>query len=216
MVYLKTWWRWWKPWANTLLYLPFNNNYNDESWNNNTMTLLDWSSPTYWTTSGWEKYATISNTKIWTYLNDMDISTWTVSNWVYLTTTSLCVCWFYWWPANEWAWWTWLILDANAKIVIFPYAWDIQTNVQITRNAWHNIVFTQWNWVTTVYVDWQSKYTRNWTFTESTKMFRLFKNPYKTNDPFVWNRDEVIVENKVRTAEEISDYYNQTKADYWL
>jgi hypothetical protein len=39
--------------------------------------------------------------------------------------------------------------------------------------------------------------------------------PWDKN-PFIWYMSDFIIENKVRTTQEISDYYNQTKTNYWL
>jgi len=215
---------WWKPWSNTLLYLPFNWNYNDESWKWTTLTLAS-GSIAYSTTTQWEQYANISSWVILSWLtSNFDINNWTNSQWVYLTSTWVVVWWYAWWPnqtsvpwsENNW-YWTGIIFDSNAKILLFKWNWDIQTNVQITRNAWHNIIITQWSWTTKIYIDWTQQYSSSVTYSKRAEKIWLFANPYWTYpNKFTWRYDEFILEQWVWDLAQAKQYYNQTKSNYWL
>ena len=48
--------------------------------------------------------------------------------------------------------------------------------------------------------------------------FAIWAAQYNSSEIYYmwWNASEFILENKVRTAEEILAYYNNTKANYWL
>ena len=61
--------------------------------------------------------------------------------------------------------------------------------------------YVNWNFINTVTMS-----TDQWSFQYSTQ--------YSELQP--WTYWEIIVEDKARTAQEVSDYYNQTKANYWL
>lgn len=78
---------------------------------------------------------------------------------------------------------------------------------------WTNAVFTNNNWLQTLYIDWQQKWTSSVTL-NTQNWILIWK--WQWNYYFDWKVSNLIIENKVRTAQEISDYYNQTKANYGL
>jgi hypothetical protein len=44
----------------------------------------------------------------------------------------------------------------------------------------------------------------------------MFYNPYVAVNNYVWWADELIFENKVRTSDQVLNYYNLTKWNYWI
>ena len=209
------------PSANTLLYLPFNNNYNDESWKWVSVTTNGGTTPTYWAINS-NNYLITSNSRIISTLSTFDINNMTFSCWLKKTGSSLCVAAYWWWP-NSWTHtdgvWNWLIINSSNKIVLFPYGRDITTTATIQLNAWTNIVIVTGGWTVYVYVDGTLKYSTSKTFTSSSYIARFLANPYVDStirDPFVWNIDEVIIENKTWTSTDVKNYYNQAKSKFWL
>jgi hypothetical protein len=212
----------WQPDASrTLLYLKFNNNLTDSSGNWVTVTTNGGVAPTYWTINS-ENYAIVSRSRLISTLNNFDINNMTFSCWIKKTSSELVVV-SYWWGDNSWiaSTWKWngLIIDSSNRVVLFPYAWDIVTSATIQLNTWTNIIIVANSWTSYIYINWELKATASKTFSSSSYIARFLANPYTNNsinNPLVWNIDELILENKVRTAQEAADYYNLTKWNYWL
>jgi hypothetical protein len=75
------------------------------------------------------------------------------------------------------------------------------------------------NWQAILYLNWNVEQTINvWTF--QTYSFQTWQHigAWRTWDSEFWRWmiKDFIIENRERTAQEISDYYNQTKWTYWL
>jgi len=204
----------WQPWENTLLYMPFSWNYNDSM--GNTVSLLYGSSPTYSTTGQGEQYANISNSRLWTTIDWVDINTWTNSIWLYKTSTTVDVIWYYGGNTTGQSRWGTGMFINNTRLTIFEYGWDVDTWVDITLNAWNNVVFTASNWTTKIYVNGALAATKSKTYNKRGNIFRMFYNPYVAVNNYVWWADELIFENKVRTSDQVLNYYNLTKWNYWI
>lgn len=212
--------QWWQPWANTVLYIPFSWNYNDQMWN--TMTLVQWSWPTYSTTTAGEQYGIMSkdNSRITTSLTNLDINSWTVSvrlNWQeYYTFTSAAVVWWFWVGANYR--WTGLLFgsEGSREMIIFVWWGDIHTGQYMPQSTWTHICMTQWSWTTTIYMNGQSIYTTSHTYVKNNDVFGIINNPVDYSDEYVWWIDEFIVEDLPWTATDVLNYYNQTKSNYWI
>ena len=68
----------------------------------------------------------------------------------------------------------------------------------------------------TLYVNWQLVSSNNYSaITSSTGIYIWWVTSW-SDDPYQWYMSNVILESKGRTAQEISDYYNQTKWNYWI
>ena len=211
-IYTKTWGIW-QPWINTIAYYPLNSTYTDtdQSWNNNNGT-------TVWTLTYWNNYCQFSS---WNYItiptiipywnNPYTISVWyntSDSSWhqnvVYCqvnsgidnTGSALFV---YQWHLYYWGKWN--------------YDWDI-TDVSISNDTWYNIVFT-YTWTQLkCFVNGVSK----WTFTRtiSSTAPNIANIGKGSPEICIGKTSNLIIEDKVRTTQEIQDYYNQTRWDYWL
>ena len=205
----------WQPWENTVAYYKFDWNLNDSSGNNRNLSMATWSF-TYWTESWWWKYV-LTNKSAYTNLISMPLSaSWTVSFFA-------CS------PEN---------VTNVYGCDMFDFQWNNGGNIQIRveNNNWaiyigSNMSNTIWNWdyytstkssstTVTVYKNWVYMGTYNTAeVTTNNLMFRLNSVVYRDNARYDYHTTiikiwELIIENKARTAEEITNYYNLTKSNY--
>lgn len=206
----------WHPWANTIAYYKFDWNLNDSSWNNRNLSIYSWS-PTYWTETWWGRYIYFPNNCWTTYWED------TIS---YGGTT---LSFWYKWNSGY---------NGKPIIEIWASGYNIYGRISgdvtfeyFTQRDWPFPSYSAWsNWhyytivrgsdnYSRVYVDWQSVAYWNWSWSW-TRAVRFRFNQYgdtnASSNCNSWNLSEVILETVARTAQEVADYYNQTKWDYWL
>jgi hypothetical protein len=223
------------PWANTLAYYPLETDTNDYSWNNrnwtnNWVTFSNW----VWVFNG-SSYVSLwtwSWTKIQT---NMTISVWFKWNWswsrdncvvgkmMYAPTSYNQA--YYWITVHEedryLCIWTYTGSDWNMHPLNFrttsgwsPTLWPVTQS-----NKWYHTVLTV-NWTTKkAYIDWVLVATETSASTSSTVSIDTRIGSfvrYNYDSYFNWNISAVIFEDKTRSAQEVSDYYNLTKSNYWL
>ena len=210
----------WKPWANTLFYYPLVENANDTSWNNRNWT----ASNTTFSSSNWAYFR-------WWY------SAW--SNWYVITPT------FTMWSTytiNTWlkaaetlSWnkeidihrrWTWgnlyVLFYINSSMIRCTlgnwsnYGSDITSSYSLDT-SWHNVVLVREWWNVKIYIDWQQLASWNSTYSSDPQYFYIGNDASNVAE-YAWSSyfKDYIMENKAQTAQEITDYYNQTKSNYWL
>lgn len=214
---------WWQPWANTIAYYPLDatNQLNDMSWNGYTLTNNAWYTfGTYW----WVSCVSMTWNYDNSYLNSSSVPVWntrTALAWIYCTRAQ---------AANQWVVCTWTNYSTD---IIWMWVWNSKgcvsdrytadtywtTNI---INAWHLIALT-WvsgSWIK-LYIDGvlettSPNYTRSsWTgFTIGSKTYTSGGSPW--SEPYKGYISEVIFENKEWSAQEMSDYYNQTKSLYGI
>ena len=201
----------WKPWANTIAYYPLKENTNDYSWNsrnltNNWLTFWTYSGVTCASSSG--NYAQLS---LWTATTYSNL---TMSIWYNATTTT---------PVRE----AFCFGGGGGNLDIWNngvtyYASSSQHFDQttwVTANQWTNIIVTV-NWSTwNIYKNWSLYTTKtNWwnVVANSIAIWTNSDASYPQNNRFYGYLSNAIIENKTRTAQEVSDYYNLTKWNYWL
>lgn len=211
----------WRPWANTLLYCPLNSTdtYTDQSWNN-VQTTSSWVS--FWTyTSANVDCAYFNNngshkilipTIAWSYPNI------TMSIWSYMTN-------------QAWVTQIFMIEWSNTNLSLQPSSnWELQSQTYdgsdhyVTdgsgMNAWHHQVVVWNNWTSYLYVDGQFIWSDNTSsiinmlISEGAMWWHAANN----NSIFAywWYLSNAILESKTRTAQEVSDYFNQTKSLYGI
>jgi hypothetical protein len=181
-----------------------------------------WNSPT----------ATAQNTTIWTYnwvdclnlnssyayvswIDITNVSWYTVSAWIYITWGMAIQ-----FTENIGRWWSWPYMLTSWQWYLRRWnGTDLESRISALATWWHHIVQTWdigWAWIWTVdgvtnvkIASWLSKPSSNGTqlniwaeFNGTTRAWGYVSN--------------LIIEDKARTAQEISDYYNQTKANYWI
>lgn len=213
---------WWQPdTSRTLLYLPLSEDTTDKSWNN------------VWTTN--------SNVTIWVnqwiscwYFNWTNAhiqitpfaipSTITILHWTYCQLGS--------------SYWDWKIFDARSSsrylITVFDwynneywysaYNWGNRVYTTSSANKKNQrilTVITVKNWEQKIYVKWNNT-DLSWSFSQSfswyTPTYTNVWNEYNNGAAryFKWYISNLIVENKVWTSDEINDYYELTKWNYWI
>lgn len=221
---------WWQPWADTILYYDFEHT----SWT--TETNMAWISnydgtyqatPTISTLASGKKIFTVNqdnalNTN--NTLSTLDYNNSTVNVW--FNPVSITENFYFWqerWGAQ---WGTILCSDymGSAEACLWPVSNDMPS-ITLNYGNWQNIVITN-DWVnSTVYINsvqvWQTTMTAStWDKYFHVGAVVVYSVPSPATAPSnrlgkasFWS---VIIENKARTATEISDYYDQTKWDYWI
>lgn len=226
-----SWWGGWQPWANTLAYWTLDDTLNDSSWNNRNLT-MSWSLSFVNDTSLCRKvlYCTwvqASNNYVYassiSWVSTITIHIWnksliSFSNYRNLFTTSL--------DLNLWirteessSWYMNLIIWNSNSYQIFRV-----TLSDADHKKWHllSVTFDNSNWELKWYINWELNVTGTSSYYNLSNWLKKFSlwvwywtsegvNRYFNG--YIW---EVILEDKVRTAQEITNYYNQTKWDYWL
>ena len=212
----------WKPWSNTVWYRPLNSStkLTDYQWKN----AFTWysSSATYnsWTFA-WVECLNITDMNYWRYwLTSLSwYPTWwtsrTFSIWCYLATSS--------WSTYNWAFsfHSGSVWVQALKPVAFPIAWKIWWDWASISKKWTLLTFTYTSWVNSFYVNWELIWTYNGTQStqsiSSSYPFRLWHNINATwGEWWYWGLSNLIIENKARTQEEVTSYFNSTKSNYWL
>ena len=206
------------PWEvneHTIAYYPLKENFNDASWNNRnltntwaTITTVDKVTCWYWNGSSYSQYDwyTLWNTartiSAWIYKPSWTWDTWTIHISNYSTITS-----------------TWSLWLAGNPTLIATSDW---ANSSSTINAtvsvwWHNAIATQeWNTVK-LYVDWVLIWstTSYPSQTATPNGWCLWSKYYSTHsEKLTWYLSNVILEDKVWSADEVLSYYYQTRNDY--
>lgn len=228
---------WWIPWADTILYYDFEHT----SWTTEvnlaqTASIYDWiynATPTIWTLATWKKYF---NTQWSIYsatntgFSTMNYNNGTVCIWLNPQDTQVKSYFGQSWWDTPW-WWTssWLgtifcekLSNWNYQVELWQTYGKTVSGSNIPRWSWTCLTITDYNWTVTVYCNWTQvqQWTNQYLWNSNSTKFCVwwaykYWNASPNNIGNVWY-GSVIIENKVRTVQEISDYYNQTKANYWL
>jgi hypothetical protein len=195
MVYKKK--KGWKPWANTIAYYPFKTDFNEWSWK----SWLDIAEKS-WVSISQYWYALFSNwyCMFWDWA-DIENSK-TISMWVFRSSNNCyLIKWRY---ANQY-----IFID---NWYCYIPAWQIQ-GTYIPDNTWLYLVFIEWDTNMDVYINWQFA----WSWGKGGLQYKwTFLSNRDSGDRFSWRISELIFEDKIWTAEEISNYYNLTKSNYGL
>ena len=211
----------WQPWANTIAYYPLESDTSDHSGNGNNLT----GTVSYVTSANkqvaefsWSSHLTASSGVI-------SVQTFTISFWAKLNSNSSEQC----LVANADSASNW---DSWINITKFPNSYNIYGLYGKWTAVWW--MFTNpvnpwsWTWVHYVSVFEGSnsiKTYSNWNLDDQASIssniaypsvnFSLWGSEIRWRNFDGW-LSEVIIENVARTAQEIADYYNQTKWDYWI
>ncbi len=236
-------WEVWTPDASrTMLYLKFENNLTDSSWNNQSVS---WAWIWYWTI-GNKYYVERTWSASWTYIEPPQTLMQSIGSWDF--TVSF---WLWWVNSSSWVWlfvneydstspWYWLYIRCY-----WNYEWDTTKNV---INFWNcgrfgseapsdNVFFNSWpidkyswNYVTCVRRDWIIYWYVNWQEIWHETLTRSFANPWVSKFKILnrndytaqawaeaWARmSEVILEKVWWSAEKCVWYFNSTKSNYWF
>ena len=226
-------WGWWQPWANTLLYLPLENDFVDQSWQATTRTFT--TSGLSYTTVWWVPSVHIGSywwaklTTPYPIQSDRE-KPLTVSLLVYVTTQSsssrrliLDMA------ATNWSW-LWMALYENTSNVRVNFNnWDT-TQASInwaipSANSRFNIVATATAQSSNLYINWQLVWTWNWCqyprwfrpySHDNTQWIFCTRDVNRYSQALNWNARELIMEQIEWTAQEVASYYSQIKAKLWI
>lgn len=217
----------WTPWANTIAYYPLTSSstVNDMSWNGYDLTNNWWVTfGVYWwvdcaSFNSTARNALVCQNNIWTTLSGNQAFTYSCRIYIAGNRSK---------EAN--------IISINANNNHEDRALTIMTNGTIrwyiasnsasfvytpvvSTSQRYYLTMTQWDGTLSIYLNWVFSQSTpcNWTSAwESSNNYFGIAPQYPSNASILWYVSNVIVEDKARTAQEVSDYYNQTKWKYWL
>lgn len=204
----------WQPNANTMLYCPLKTDIADYSLSPKTPETSK-SVPTF--TINWWIQCALFNSNYFSYvINDSGMQNFTVSMFLSQTNTSwrniaTSLIWInmqtrnpnVWIHNGKW-WFTW---------------WNGDNEDGSATQNWTNIILTSDNSAIKLYVNWILQITQTTIYSSSVITFADIwkrKQQYDNNEYYDGYMSEYILEDKVRTAQEILNYYNQTKWNYGL
>ena len=217
----------WKPWVSTIAYYKFEWDAKDYSWNSHNLTT---NNVTFVTNSWISKTVAYFN---WT-------SSWTNSQakseqFSQKLTPSTFICWYK-AEANGWSYPNRFTLvelyDNDVSVYTRTWlitAWGSNTDFKVRANRdyafetgvypdvwwwWHCVVATIWEWYAKIYLDGELKNSNTYTTADITQNTRVLISWRDTYYNYKWWIGDVIIENKVRTAEDIAKYYNRSKDNY--
>ena len=204
----------WKPWVNTLLYMPLNWDIIDEiSWNSGTgywtqtyVTLDSWIQVYHWNSSHYAETPVVAMNTAFT------LNVWLKRN------------------SNSWA--PMVRNDANASPRNFYqiaftntdmsdgwyYNWTYYWITQAIDTGWHNHCLVCDSWWVKVYLDWTNIYTNSsvTSFVRKTQKWGIWLD--QSGGSATWDAyySNIIMEKKWWDTSEIIGYHNKTKSNYWL
>jgi len=208
------------PWSNTVAYFPLKEDAVDIK---NNISLTSYGTTNY-TTVWWVNSAEFTKSN-WLYRTDVAwLPQWdvakTLSIWIYPKWTKSFWTWIaQFWINSEQAWSIcWFGFSPNTCDLLMTRGYSTSNTYTLTQNQWSNAVITYSNSVWTLYVNWIAQVTWNTTSPSWWTKIYVWSNIDGTNNTttFYGNLSSFIIEDKSRTAQEVSDYYNSTKANYWL
>ncbi len=219
-VYLTVAWAatpWWHPWANTIAYYPLETDADDQSWNWNDAT-NSWAT---FTTVDWVDCASFTSASTKIYLPTLwTLATLTVSVWfktININPSSIILQIA---PSTDNK--DFVLGCSNWTWILSRYTWVAYniTDWAVNDWTWHNMVGTYTSsWWAKLYVDWvyiwndSTVTTVSWDSGYSFIWWHQSGGSWFTYIGYISN---VILEDKEWTSTEVSDYYNETKWDYWI
>ena len=210
---------WWKPWADTLLYMPLDWDLLDYSWNNNNWTAI-------WTI----QFQTIWNKQYAYFNNNSAIQLITIPVWTWNPSAFTQSCRFktnsnwrwcmheFWSRSNNsrskvWFYDNWYPIQDRYGVGYDLYMWSVTTSV--LWNTRIHVIYTYNNWNHQFYINWSLRWTATGNLNISWTTYRYIWT--NSGSWYAWYAmSENIFESKVWTQQEISDYFNKTKVDYWI
>lgn len=211
-----------EPWENTILYMPFNNDLLDHSNNNiqftNTNTVLE-NNTAYFNGS-----ANLINNSFTTYLNSAPFTcSVRVKSKTFNNDSRLIGCEKA--TSSTWNWWSIAQISSSGNTYRAEMtAWWSST----FRQIFTPLNLNEWDLLTYVKTPTELSLYKNgtliWTQTSTTWTFQtelsIWQGRWATSTSnrkyFNWWMSNFIIESKARTAEEILEYYNGTKSNYWI
>ena len=203
----------WQPWANTIAYYPLTSNANDATSNHNDMTA--------------DSLITFSSD--WAYFPDNSPRTfaWLLEP----NTVSISTSWPYtilWWQKTLWVLESdarWIDLRRSGERIYTAWSSDNQyfgiggsgVSVSQTSGVWYLNIMTIDNGTITIYCNGGTAAGSG--LLNSNRTFTTFRwgNEYNTayKRCLYWYLKDIIIEDRIWTASEMDDYFDDKKWDYW-
>ena len=207
----------WKPWANTIAYYKLESDANDYSWNSKNMsnswvTFNEYSWVNCWYFNG--SWYLSRSWSLFTWSSDFTVSAWIKPDWNWVSGKGRVIY------TNGTASWTriftmWLKPISTWNLMVWWWSNDRDTSYIPAVNSWTHCVMAHSWWTIKVYCNWSLIYTGSVSFNISNNISSIWRQ-VNGSDYFYWYLSNIIIENNQRTAQEVADYYNQTKWNYGL
>ena len=214
---------WWQPGANTLCYYPLNWDLNDYSGNNRNLT---WSWVTYTSWGPWQVgvfenwwYAYYTNQSLFNISYPFTYSFYVQADSIPTKNTmAITIC-----NANNIA-----SYDKSAGFALDSCTWYNYYNNWYyyvrwwtpIANTWYHVVYTFDGSKQKLYLNWTLVWENNcsWSYTGFSNASIMLAHQHSSGGdlPFNGKLSNVIIEDRARTAQEVLDYYNQTKSLYGI
>lgn len=220
----------WKPWSNTLLYLPLEEDVVDKSWKTWRTFTTSWIS---YTTVWWVKSIQTWSTW-WVYLtapnplasSSIDKTKQTISVCYYVTSqqssSRRILCEF----AKQWDEYFTLVLKEDTTLVQYSDGWTWYWSwTTIVANQWNNVIVTADTTERNIYINWQLAWTWSawtdaprWVWTSSSQQAQwiLCRRNGDYNQGLNWNARELIIEDKMWSANDVLQYYQYITNKLWI
>ena len=215
---------WWKPGANTVLYLPMDTDLLDHSLSPKTIT-NNWGvslvSNIGWATIDVAQFN--SSSKSLGFTNNYPFSwAWTILAWFKSPLNNTVITFISSWTTTAKEVISLCYQSSAARwLSVSNYDTDVDVwNTTWRDNTWHLVTAT-YTWIAgdtnnvKIYIDGVQLKQGTSSWWEITNNASYIWN-YQTYDNFNWYMSKFILESKTRTEQEISDYFNQTKWGYWI
>jgi hypothetical protein len=228
-----TWWGWWQPWANTIGYWKFDWDLTDEMWlysgtaSNITCTYesLPWDNNIkclVYSRNNWWYISTANQLRPSFWKTQNDFSLWVWMNFttfassrdalVYIQSANNSVLTIQYAKSDLWYSNALLVQLYNGSSDNVRWA-----NVSIQTGTWYNLFYT-YNATTRLikfYLNWA--YVGSWTFPSDYTTSNNGQYSWLLQWPSAaWKASNMIFEKQEWLAQEVSDYFNQTKSLYWI
>lgn len=204
------------PWVNTRIYLPLTDNYKDVvSWTTLSTTwavslVTEWWVKCtrvnwwrlYWLSSAMITWSWSRTLSFWFKYNSISSSEW----W-----TAVCR-----WSESNYSFYSlWDNTGVNYAFSWYSSSADIESSTTLSTWVRYNMVAT-YDWSTvSIYLNWTFIWSKSVGLsTWSSDLYIWWRPGWSCLAN--WYVSQVIVENKVWTAQEITDYYNMTKSDFGI
>lgn len=218
---------WRQPWANTIAYYPLDsaNTVGDLSGNNYTL-INDWGI-SFWTYN-WVDCCYINSWMLSSQITSVSRNALTYNIWYCEESAPTydngsLISMSYADPRSSWGFFTGVVRAKGRPSWAYWIAWAIaipwsdagSTASSVTANTWYNICYTFDGSVWTLYVNWQliGTVTESWS---NDITYLNISRSMDLNRSIKWYVSEAIYEDKIWTQTEITNYFNDTKANYWI
>ena len=230
----------WTPGSNTVAYYQLEKDWNDYSGNWHNLTWYWWT-PTYTISWGTKKVVNLNGSILGKIANLSGTYTnYTFNVWCKPTNNTTT------WQElfdnykdgsssgstdNAYINFNWTSYEkASAKDFAYQYrpnGWsnayqNVYGTTNRATNSWYNVVVTSTvSWIK-IYVNWTQVASNSTTWTIILDsgyncIWGRYRNYYSDYvNRFIGYMSEFIMEDKSRTASEVANYYNSTKANYWI